>query len=56
MTAPQVSISVPAGTVGWFGTWTAASGGTFIGGGPLSASETYAAPGSYGLTPSLQAA
>jgi hypothetical protein len=55
MTAPQVSISVPAGTIGWFGLWQSSSGGTFIGGGPLSTSETYGAPGSYGLTPQLQA-
>lgn len=41
---------VPAGTYGWFGVWSAVSGGTFKGGGALSASEVYAAQGTYTLT------
>ena len=39
---------IPAGTtVTHFGLWTAATGGTFRGGDPLSASETFAAQGTY---------
>lgn len=46
---PQFNI--PAGvTVTHFGLWSAATGGTFYGGDPLSASEVYAAQGTYTLT------
>lgn len=41
---------VPAGTYSHFGLWSAASGGTFYGGGSLSASETFAAQGTYTLS------
>lgn len=41
---------VPAGTYTHFGLWTAATGGTFLGGNPLSANETFAAQGQYTLS------
>jgi len=41
---------VPAGTYTHFGLWTAATGGTFLGGGTLSASETFSAQGQYTLS------
>lgn len=44
------TFDVPASTtVAYFGLWSAASGGTFYGGGALSASETYSAQGTYTL-------
>src|SRR5215469_9625339 len=54
-TAPQVTINVPAGSSGvdHFSLFT--SGGAYLCGGPLSASESYGAAGTYGLTPSLAA-
>ncbi|PRX90841.1 phage tail fiber protein [Allonocardiopsis opalescens] len=43
--------AVPAGaTVSHFGLWSASSGGTFYGGGALSASEVFGAQGTYTLT------
>lgn len=41
---------VPAGTYTHFGLWSAATSGTFYGGGALSASETFAAQGTYTLS------
>lgn len=41
---------VPANTYTHFGLWSAASGGTYYGGGALSASETFSAQGTYTLT------
>jgi hypothetical protein len=41
---------VPAGTYTHFGLWSAATGGTFYGGGALSASETFGAQGQYTLS------
>lgn len=41
---------VPAGTVAFYGLWSASSGGTYYGGGALSASETFAAQGTYTLS------
>lgn len=49
-TTPNPVFDVPAGTYTHFGLWSAASGGTFYGGGALSASETFAAQGTYTLT------
>lgn len=44
------TFDVPASTtVAYFGLWSAASGGTFYGGGALAASETYSAQGTYTL-------
>jgi hypothetical protein len=52
----QVSINVPASTtVAYFGIWTLVSSGTYIGGGPLPASETYTGAGTYLLTGTLTA-
>jgi hypothetical protein len=52
----QVTINVPAGTtIAFFGIWTAASGGTYIDGGSLPASETYGGNGTYLLTPTYTA-
>ena len=45
------TFDIPAGTtVSHFGLWSASAGGTFYGGGALSASEAYAAQGTYDLT------
>lgn len=45
------TFNVPAGvTVTHFGLWSAATGGTFRGGGALSASETFTSAGTYNLT------
>ncbi len=41
---------VPAGTYSHFGLWSDATGGTYYGGGPLSAVEVYASQGTYTLT------
>ena len=49
----QQDIPVPAGTYGWFATWTAASGGTFLTGGALTVAEVFAGPGIYQLTPTI---
>lgn len=43
-------IDVPAGTYSHFGLWSAATAGTFYGGGALSATEVFAAQGTYTLT------
>jgi hypothetical protein len=37
-------------TITHFGLWTAASGGTYITGGPLSSSQTYSSAGTYTLS------
>jgi hypothetical protein len=45
------TFDVPASTtVSYFGLWSASSGGTFYGGGALSASETFSAQGTYTLS------
>jgi hypothetical protein len=50
----QVTINVPASTtIAYFGVWSLQSGGTYLEGGPLSASETFGAAGTYQLTPTL---
>ena len=48
--SPAATLPVPAGTVTHFGLWSASTGGTFYGGGSLSASETFAAAGEYDLS------
>lgn len=49
-----VTLNVPGSTtITHFGIWSAASSGTWKRGGPLSASETFGAAGTYTLTPSL---
>jgi hypothetical protein len=51
-----VTLNVPASTtIGYWGLWTAASGGTFYYGGTLQASESYGNAGTYVLTPTLTA-
>lgn len=50
-TSAAVTFNVPAGTtIAYVGLWSALTGGTFQGGGPLSSSETYGAQGTYQLT------
>lgn len=49
----EAVIGVPVGTATHYGLWTAASGGTFHLGGALTVPEVYAAPGTYGLTPTM---
>ena len=39
-TSTQVTFDIPAGTYTHFGTWSAATAGTFYGGNPLSATVT----------------
>jgi hypothetical protein len=39
-TSTQVTFDVPAGTYTHFGCWTAVTGGTFLGGNALSATQT----------------
>ena len=39
-TSTQVTFDVPAGTYGFFGTWSAATAGTFYGGNALSSAVT----------------
>lgn len=54
MTGAAVTINVPAATtIEYFGIWTASSGGTYIGGGPLQNDETYTGAGTYALTPTV---
>lgn len=51
VTGSQVTIDLPAGTYTHFGVWSAASGGTFLGGGANSASTTLASQGQIKVTP-----
>lgn len=45
------TFDVPAGTtITHFGLWSASSGGTYYGGGSLSASESFTGQGTYNLT------
>jgi hypothetical protein len=52
-TGSEAVIGVPAGTATHWGLWTASSGGTFHNSGALPVAEVYAAPGTYGLTPTM---
>lgn len=52
-TAAEVTFDVPAGTYTHFGVWTAATGGTFRGGNPLSASTTISPQGQIKVTVSI---
>lgn len=53
-TGSQVSANIPGGvTVTHWGIWSAASGGTFYGGFPLSAPEAFGANGTIQHTPTL---
>jgi hypothetical protein len=53
----QAVLNVPAGTtITYWSLWSASSGGTCYYSGALPASETYGSAGTYGLTPTLQAA
>ena len=62
-TGSAQTIDIPPGkTIGWYGIWSAQTGGTFIGGGPLrnagntaNITETYTEQGQYALTPRLTA-
>lgn len=52
----QVAIPIPAGTaVTHWGLWSAQSGGTFKGGFPFGATETFGAAGTLNHTPTLDA-
>lgn len=52
----QVAINIPAGTtLKWWGIWSAATGGTFLGGFQLSADEAFGAQGVWNHTPTLDA-
>lgn len=52
----QVLINVPSGTtVGYFGIWSAATSGTYVGGG-TTPTFTYLGAGTLALTPTLTAA
>lgn len=53
-TGSQVSVPIPAGTtVTHWGIWSAASGGTFLGGFALSASEAFGSAGTWQHTPTI---
>ena len=55
-TGSQVTINVPASnTVEYFGIWSAATSGTYVGGGALPSNQTYVGSGTYLLTPTLTA-
>jgi hypothetical protein len=54
MAGSQVTLNVPASTtITYWGFWSAATGGNFLGGGALSASETYGSQGTYLFTATL---
>src|SRR4051812_32315179 len=48
--SPAASIPVPAGTYSHFGLWNSTTTTNFYGGGSLSATEVFAAPGQYDMT------
>lgn len=50
----QVTFNLPAGTYGFFGIWTAATGGTFIGGGTINPG-TLSAQAQIKVTPTISA-
>lgn len=52
-TSTQVTFDVPAGTYGFFGAWTAITGGTFIGGNALSPSQSPGGQGQISLIATL---
>lgn len=52
----QVSIPIPAGTtVAYWGIWSAATAGTFLGGFQLAANEVFGAAGTLNHTPTITA-
>ncbi len=53
VTGSQVAIDVPAGTYTHFSVWTAASSGTFVGSGALSAAAALGAQGQVLVTPTV---
>lgn len=53
ITATQVSFNAPAGTFTHFGFWSAATGGTWLGGDPLTAAQTLSSQGVVQVTPKL---
>lgn len=56
VTGTAATINVPASTtITHWGLWTAGTAGTFYYGGPLPASETFGAAGTYALTAALNA-
>lgn len=52
-TAGQVTFDVPSGTYTHFGVWSAATAGTFRGGGSLSPTQTFTAQGQVKVTATL---
>jgi hypothetical protein len=55
-TGTQVTINVPGSTtISYWGIWTAGSGGTYVDGGILPASQAYGSSGTYLLTPTFTA-
>ncbi len=48
--AAEATVDVPAGTYTHFGTWSAVTAGTFRGGNPLAASQTFTSQGQLKLT------
>jgi hypothetical protein len=49
----QVTFDVPSGTYGYMGVWTAATGGTFIAGFALAASQTPGGQSQVSVTPTI---
>lgn len=55
VTGSQVEFDAPAGTYTWVGVWTAATGGTFLGGLLMSSAATLGAQGKVQVTPTITA-
>jgi hypothetical protein len=55
VTGSQVTLNVPITTIVYWGIWDAISGGNYYDGGALPSSQTYAAAGTYLLTPTYTA-
>lgn len=53
ISASQVSFNAPAVTATHFGFWSAVTGGTWLGGDPLTAAQTLSAQGVIQVTPKL---
>lgn len=56
VTGSPVTLDVPSGTtITHWGLWSALTGGNFLYGGQLPASETFGSNGTYSVTPTLSA-
>lgn len=53
VSASQVAFDAPAGSYSYVGFWTAATGGTFLGGAALATAQTLSSQGVIQVTPSF---